>query len=201
MPGRVLVGHERTEQEVRLLYAADPDLLPVEDEVIAVADRAALERGEVGTGVRLGEVLERDLLRAEQRLEELLLLRLVGPDEKRREDQAIGEAGNDSHSPELLLDYGLVLTGETASAVLLGVGRIEPALVGQDHVHVPPERVLPVSELVPVNGGSHVVGNILFQPRPDFPTELFLIFRVLIGEIHPLSSGRKLVRFWTFSKQ
>ena len=44
-----------------------------------------------------------------------------------------------------------------------------------------------------VNGGPHVVGNILFQPRPDFPTELFLIFGVLIGEIHPLSSERKLV--------
>ena len=47
MTGGVGIGHKRAEQEVRLLNAADPYLLAVEDEVVAVAYSAALERGEV----------------------------------------------------------------------------------------------------------------------------------------------------------
>ena len=41
---------------------------------------------------------------------------------------------------------------------------------------------------------------VLFQPRPDFSAELFLIFRVLIGEIHPLPSECNLIQFWTLFK-
>ena len=186
MPRRVRVGHEGAEEVVRLFHAADPYLLPVQDEVVAVAHRSALEGGEVGAGVRLGEVLEGDLVGAEQRLEELVLLSVVRPDQQRREDEAVGEARHYARAPELFEDDGLMLAGESAAAVLLRVGRVEPALLGESLVHIAPEVVLVPGQLHAVNGGAHIVRDVGLQPSPDFGSKFFLVFRVRIGEIHPI---------------
>ena len=129
---------------------------------------------------------KRHLLSAEQRLQELLLLRFVRPDQQRRKDQPVGEAADHARAPELLLEDRLVLAGESAAAVLLRIGGIQPALVGEHHVHIPPEVVLVVRQLHPVDGSLHLVRDILLQPRPDFLAKVLLIFSVGIGEIHPI---------------
>ena len=51
--GRVRVGAGEHEHPVGVVRAGGPDLLAVDDVVVAVADGAGLERGEVGAGARL----------------------------------------------------------------------------------------------------------------------------------------------------
>ena len=75
---RVRVGAGDEHAPLGVLGARRPDLLAGDDPVVAVADGAGLERGEVRAGLRLGEALTPDLLAGEDRLQEPLLL-LVGP--------------------------------------------------------------------------------------------------------------------------
>ena len=61
------VGAEDAEPEVAVVGAAGPDLLAVEDELVAVALGPRAERGEVGAGVGLAPELAPDLLAAAHR--------------------------------------------------------------------------------------------------------------------------------------
>ena len=65
--GSVGVCHHRAKQKVGLALAADPNLLTGDEPVIAVSDCSGLKGSKVGACVRLGEVLECDFLRAQQR--------------------------------------------------------------------------------------------------------------------------------------
>ena len=51
------VGADQAEDPVAVLAQRRPRLLPVDDELVAVADRGRAQRGEVGAGVGLGEAL------------------------------------------------------------------------------------------------------------------------------------------------
>ena len=63
--GRVAVGAHQHDAQVGLRRAAGPDLLAVDDELVAVDVGAALERGQVGARVRLGVELAPDLVAEE----------------------------------------------------------------------------------------------------------------------------------------
>ena len=65
--GGLAVGARDEHAPLRVLGAAGPDLLAGDDPVVAVLDRARLERREVGAGVGLGEALAPDLLGREDR--------------------------------------------------------------------------------------------------------------------------------------
>jgi hypothetical protein len=63
------------EEDARLRGVRDPELVPLEDEGVALGPRAALEREGVGAGARLGETVRDDrVLRGARQV--LLLLRL-----------------------------------------------------------------------------------------------------------------------------
>ena len=62
--GRLGVGARDEHAPLRVLRAGGPDLLPGDDPVVAVLDRARLQRREVRAGVGLGEALAPDLLGA-----------------------------------------------------------------------------------------------------------------------------------------
>ena len=72
-------GADQREDLVAVHGVGGPHLLPVDDEVVAVADAPGGERGEVGPRAGLGEALAPDHLVAQQRSDDLLLLR-VGAD-------------------------------------------------------------------------------------------------------------------------
>ena len=77
MPG-VLLGR-RVGAHVELAPVGEvpervPGLLPVDHEVVAVLDRGGAQRGQVRAGVGLGHALGPDLVAAQHRLEEALLL-------------------------------------------------------------------------------------------------------------------------------
>ena len=59
--------------------ARRPDLLPVDHPLVAVADRPRREPGEVGAGARLGEELAAELVGAQERPHEAVLLLLGVP--------------------------------------------------------------------------------------------------------------------------
>ena len=72
---------------LRLVRERRPDLLAGDDVLVAVADRARLQRREVGARLRLGEALAPDLVGRQDRREEALLL-LLG---------AVGDDGRAAH--------------------------------------------------------------------------------------------------------
>ena len=53
--GRVGIGAHQQENQVGKLRVRGPDLLPVDDEVVALFDRAGLQRGEVRTRARFAD--------------------------------------------------------------------------------------------------------------------------------------------------
>ena len=98
--------------------ATRPDLLAVDDELVAVAFRPGGQPGEIAAGAGLGEQLAPDLLAAEQRREVALSL-VVGPGV---DDRRTGPADTDlvvrtvdPGGSELLVDDQLV-TGIGAEA-------------------------------------------------------------------------------------
>ena len=76
---RVRIGAREQQAEVGVVRARGPDLLPVDDELVAVGDRARAEVREVGAGVGLAEQLAPDLVRAQQRPQVPLLLLVRAP--------------------------------------------------------------------------------------------------------------------------
>src|SRR4051794_35585352 len=54
---RIGIGADETEDPVGVVGVGGPDLRPRDDEIVAVALGAGLQRGEIGAGVRLGVTL------------------------------------------------------------------------------------------------------------------------------------------------
>ena len=82
--GQLGVGAGDEDAEPGVLGAAGPDLLAVDDELVAVADGPGAEVGEVAAAARLGEQLAPELLAAEDRPEVAVLLLLGAGVEDRR---------------------------------------------------------------------------------------------------------------------
>ena len=108
---RVGVGAGDEHAEVGDVGEGVPDLLTVDDPLVAVADRLRGEAGEVGTGARLGEQLAPDLLAGEHRTQEAFadLVAAVGGDgrpgeghEERRRIRRLRAGGTEPTLDELV---------------------------------------------------------------------------------------------------
>ena len=71
----VLVGAGQAENPVGLIGIAGPDFLAVDQIMVALIDRAGLQRGQIGTGARLGIALTPAYLSASNLRQEMFLLR------------------------------------------------------------------------------------------------------------------------------
>ena len=128
MLGRLGVRPHEREDHVRRLRARGPDLLAVDHEVVAVARRARLNRGQVRPGSRLGVALA-PLGFATHHGRQMLLLLLLGTvHEDRRPD--VGHAlDRRAHLREYLTQDELLDRRHLAAAVLLRPGGGDPPLV------------------------------------------------------------------------
>ena len=108
--------------------AGGPDLLAVDDELVAVDLGAGLEGGEVGAGVGLGEALAPDVLRGGDAGKVALLL-LLGAVDDERGAELVGLSVEHGGAPvgELFLENGLLDEGLAEAAVLLGPRDADPA--------------------------------------------------------------------------
>src|SRR5581483_3357039 len=148
------VGVRAREQDHVLgdVRAGGPDLLAVDDVVVAVLDGPRLHGGEVGAGAGFGEALAPDVVALDDAREVLLLL-LLGAVE---DDGRAGPAGADAEvapawragERHLLREDELLHDGHAGAAVLLRPGRGDPAAVG--------ELLHPLAVALEVFGTVHV---------------------------------------------
>ena len=80
------IGAEEEQPPLREVRGGDPDLLAVDDVLVAVADRGGAKVGEVGTGLRLAEALAPVLVGREDAGQPPLLLLLGAPRDDHRAD-------------------------------------------------------------------------------------------------------------------
>jgi hypothetical protein len=126
------IGPHQAEDPVGEIGIGGPDLLAVDDEIIAIAFGAGLQRRKIRSGIRLGIALA-PANQASRDLGQVFLLLRVGSvfeecrpehgDAKRGQRLARSERGH-------LLAHDLCLFGiETATAIFPGPVRYRPALV------------------------------------------------------------------------
>jgi len=104
---RVGLGAHEHEHHVGVMGRAGPDLLAVDEEVVALLAGAGLQRGEVGAGARLGIALAPDHLAADGRRDiGPLLLLAAGLEQGRHQhrDALARQAGREAGPRELLGD-------------------------------------------------------------------------------------------------
>ena len=91
MLGRVRVGPNQHENPVCVLRARSPDLLAVNDEIVALGHGLGLQTGQVRARTGLGIPLTPDIIAVQYPLEEAFLLFVRAPVHERRTAQ--GNAG------------------------------------------------------------------------------------------------------------
>ena len=142
--GRVRVGAGEQVADVGVVPVGRPHLLPGDDEVIAVADRAGPQAGQVAARVRLAEQLAPQVLAGPDARQVVppLLLAAEGQDGSRRQrpgaDLAPGPGPGD-----LLGDDERVLNGGTGPPAVLDrprlpevAGRVQPGHPGAQRGHL-----------------------------------------------------------------
>ena len=109
--GLVGIGAGDQDPVLRMVGPARPDLRTVDDVLVAVADGAARQRGEVGAGIGLGEQLAPHVLTAEDRRQEaFVLLAGAGEEDRRRRPADADRVGRpaDARLAELVVDDQLL---------------------------------------------------------------------------------------------
>jgi hypothetical protein len=127
-------AHEEIDP-VRELGARGPDLLTVDEEVVALVHRARLEPGQVRSRARLGEALAPDVLGGENARHEARLLRRRPHFDQGGSDHAdarIARQHRRPHAEALLVVDELLHQGRPAPAVFLGPGDPDPARLVHD---------------------------------------------------------------------
>ena len=137
---RLRIGPHRKPHVVRLVAAGRPQLLAVDDPVVAVADRAGAERGEVGTGLRLAVAEREEALAAADGGQPFVLLRLGAVQKQRLRDDrlagAVGVAGR--AGVRHLGDEGDLLAGAAAlAAEFLRPADADPAVAAHQLGELP----------------------------------------------------------------
>ena len=179
------VGAHQAKNPVGVVGVGRPDLLAGDDEIVAVALGAGLQRGEVRSGVRLGIALApADQARGDLR-QMFLLLRLGAVFQQRRPEH--GDAERHQRLPRadrrhlLAHDLGL-LAIEAAAAIFLRPMRHGPALVAHplepDALRLGREfGVAAAPERVAVRGHrlAHLRRAIGLEPGAGFTAELIEI--------------------------
>ena len=189
--GDARVGAGEQHHPVGDLREAGPDLLAVDDVVVAVLHGPGLERREVRARVGLGVALAPDLLAGEDLLEVALLLRVGAVGDDRRAGHAEAEDVERRRRPvedQLLVEEELLHPREPAPPVLLGPREPEePGLV---------ELPLPVAAELVELGPRHVAhdrargpvrGQVGREPGAHLGAE-----RLLLGsepEVHRSSAA------------
>jgi hypothetical protein len=124
------VGAHQAEAHVGPLAAGGPDLLAVDQEVVALVLGLGLQRGEVGAGARLGEALAPAHFLPGDGADVLLLLLLVAVLEQGRAEHHRAHAADrvpGADAVHLLLQHARLGRREAAAAVGLGqVGTPQP---------------------------------------------------------------------------
>ncbi|MEZ4480508.1 MAG: hypothetical protein R3B97_05040 [Dehalococcoidia bacterium] len=120
--GRIGVRTGDEDAHIGAVCAGRPDLLAVDDVVVAIADCAGLERGEIGSGAGLTEELTPGIFAAEDAMEVAVFLLLRAVDHDRWAGPSVADpAGAGRTTPgELLVEDELLLHAEAAAAVFLG---------------------------------------------------------------------------------
>src|SRR5581483_1376594 len=131
----IRVGAREEDHVLRDVRAGGPDLLAVDDVVVAVLRRARLQRGEVGARAWLAEALAPDRVALDDRRQvfPLLLLRAVEDDRRAgpaRAD-AVVAAARRARLRHLLVEDELLHDGHARTAVLLRPRRGDPAAGGE----------------------------------------------------------------------
>ena len=193
--GGVLVGPAQDEDVVGDEALGGPDLLTVDDPLVAVELGGGLQAGQVGAGVGLGEALAPGDGAGEDAGDELLLLLLGAPLQDGGADEGVAEevATHRGAGPgELLGEDHALHGGEALAAVLRGPGGADPTALEELGGPVvepgPPLLVGHLEALV-----EPTVGQVVLQPAPDLDAELLGFGRV--GEVHgdivPLPPGSR----------
>ena len=180
VPGRVGVRARQEHHPVGHVRDRGPDLLAGDHPVLAVLDRARLERRQVAAGIGLGVALAPDLLAGEHLggIAPLLLLGPVGDDGgARHADGQDVEDRRGLHQRHLLVEDQFLHEGEPPPPVLLGPG--EPHEAGIVELALPPaEEVVGVR---PRNVGARpdcldpVLREVHLQPGPNLVPEGHLL--------------------------
>ena len=168
---RVRVGAGDEHAPLGLVRVGGPHLLAGHDPLVAVPDRAGLERGEVGARLGLREALAPDLVGGQDRRQVALLLLVgaVGDDGRAAHGQAehVGHRGR-ARARQLLVEDRLLDLRGAGAAVLGRPVQARPAAVVQ--------RPLPgLAELELLGVGVRLAaGVVLLYPAADGVTELTL---------------------------
>ena len=166
-----------------MLAATGPDLLAVDDPLVAVLHGLGLQAGEVGAGAGLAEELAPRLLAVGDLGQEALLLLVGAVGDDRRGGQHRAEAPRRAERPGLA-DLGAdgvgLGTGQASARVLLGPARHRPAGVSQALPPVGDREVgVPVVVQPGADLGPHVFGHshgpslrtVYAVARTDAPSE------------------------------
>ena len=168
------IGAAEAEDPVGILRQRGPGLLAVDDVVVALAHRRALEAGEVGAGAGLREALAPPVIeRRHARQEALLLLRRAEGDDHRPAHRHV-EGQRLRHAVELqLLGVDVVLHRRPIRAApLLGPMRHGQALGVQDLVRL--HHLVFVEMAALHHLGANRGRNLLAEKRAHLLAELVL---------------------------
>jgi hypothetical protein len=167
--GGLGLGPHQREHHVRLVRGARPDLLPVDDEVVALLSRRRLQAGEVAAGARFRVALAPEHLAAHGRADpaSLLLLASVLQQGGHQHGRPLGRhAAGDAGAVELLVhDHGLEqVRGRPEAPVLLRDGARPVAVLDLQGEPADAVSTLPLAggrRLVVVQEGAHLLSELL----------------------------------------
>src|SRR5690606_18776483 len=130
---RVLAGAHQREDMRRLLRVGGPDLLAVDDELVAGTQRCSTPAGQIRAGARLGITLTPDVFAAEDARQEIRLLRGVATLDQRRPQLVVTEVDHARRADafQLLVIDQLLAKTQPESAVFTRPGRRAPAVAMQ----------------------------------------------------------------------
>ena len=129
------IGADEDEHRIRLVSVRGPDLLPVQDVVVAVTDRPRLQAREIGAGARLGVTLAPADLAPHDGREMHALQLFAALVEQEWADHREAEPGEGWTEPELrhlLGEHARFRGREPAAAVLARPSGRRPAALGHD---------------------------------------------------------------------
>ena len=177
------IRHREHEVLVATEVAANEDLRPVDDVLVALPDGPCLHAGQVGSGVGLGEELPGDRLRLQDRRQEAALL-LVGAEAPDGPGEAAPDVTRQAHVVEggdavveFLVDDLDLLPGETAAAELGWPSGSVPALFRELAQELVIALEFLLGGVVAVRRRSHAF-QVVLQPVDNLLAEVLQLVTV-----------------------
>ncbi|MEZ5502268.1 MAG: hypothetical protein R3E50_06275 [Halioglobus sp.] len=167
---RLRIGAHQQLAVVGVMAQGVPDLLAVDDEMVAVLNGTAAQGGQVRAGVRFGKALAPDIVPASHARQERAFLLLGTPGHDGRGDvgQPDGiEGGRRIRAVHLLGEHHLLHHAGAASAVFGRPGDRRVAGVRQCAVPAAQGIDLRRRERAAIALAAQFIGEVLLQPLPD----------------------------------